>query len=421
MLPSRYHTEIRTGRDADIEEWLAADDKLDRPVLIRQLDPTASAHRRHAFLRSVRQAASISHTHLVDVYAADQNNDVAYGVFEWSGGMTIADRVEAGMAMRTEEFLPNAAGLAEALDALHQRGYVHGGVDASAVFYVAGHPAKLGAFGRPSDEATPRDDVAALAGVLRQAAGGAGSWDDEIGPHVSVILDDAEAGNLTAAELADALHAAPGPGPAPPPTQNWSWRWIGPGGILVALAVAAGVLALLTQRGDEAPFQVPEASTTTEPTVVPTTTIPASRARVSVTEVSVYDPLGDGTEFDRRLPALIDNDPDSAWRTERYFDPLSSIKAGVGIVVGLGNDPRAVTITGSPGTVLELRWTPRAIPPERPSDWETVAAGVLEEGPTSFELAERTGGLWLIWLTGVAEQDEGEFHYSFLQEVRFSR
>ncbi len=421
MLPKRYQTEIRTGRDFDVEVWLAADRTLDRPVLIRQLDPTASSHRRHEFLRSVRQAASISHTHLIDVYAADQSNDVAYAVMEWSGGMTIADRLEARIPMDSKEFLPNAAGLAEALDALHQQGYVHGGVDPTSVFYTTAHPAKLGCFGRPAEGATPRDDVIALASVLQAAAGDAGSWDDDIGPHVSAILGRAQSGEMSAFELAEALHTAPGPGPAPPPTESWSWRWIGPGGILVAVAVAAGILALLTQRGDESPFRVPAASTST--TTIPTTTtsLPTNTQDLPITEVSVYDPLGDGAEFDQRLPQLIDGDQTTGWRTERYFNPLSRIKEGVGIVLGVNGNPSLVSITGSPGTNLEMRWIPTAIAPESPSSWETVATVVLSEGENRVELGDHEGGLWLLWITEVAVQDDGAYHYSFLQEVRFSR
>ncbi|MBT8249806.1 MAG: hypothetical protein KJN81_06050, partial [Acidimicrobiia bacterium] len=62
-----------------------------------------------------------------------------------------------------------------------------------------------------------------------------------------------------------------------------------------------------------------------------------------------------------------------------------------------------------------------AIAPESPDDWEIVAEVVLSEGENRVDLGDREGGLWLLWITEVAVQDNGEFHYSFLQEVRFSR
>lgn len=418
MLPERYRTEVRTGRDHDIEEYLAADDVLDRPVLIRQLDPTASANRRHGFLRSVRQAAAISHTHLIDVYAADQDNEIAYAVLEWAGGMTIADRIEAGIAMDRNDFLPNAAGLAEAVDQLHQRGYVHGSIDTTAIYYTTGHPAKLGAFGRQAEgTADAARDVVDLADVLTSAAGDAGSWDDEIGPHVSAILGTARAGTLSAAELADALHTAPGPSPEAAPKDTWTWRWVGPGGVLLALAIAAAVLALITQDNAENPFRLPDPQATTITNPPTTTTTTSVQPPITITEISIYDPLGDDAEFDQRLPSLTDADPETAWRTERYFDPLSSVKGGVGIVIRLSGQPASMTILGSPTTELEMRWTPTAIAPDSPSDWETVAVATLPAEELVVDLPPRSEGLWLIWLTDVAVQDE--FHFSLLSEVRF--
>ena len=49
-LPDRYQLEIRLGRDGDIEEWLANDSTLDRPVLIRLLGPEVGDPRREEFL-----------------------------------------------------------------------------------------------------------------------------------------------------------------------------------------------------------------------------------------------------------------------------------------------------------------------------------------------------------------------------------
>ena len=44
--------------------------------------------------------------------------------------------------------------------------------------------------------------------------------------------------------------------------------------------------------------------------------------------VFTLDPYGGGGEMDHRLGFLVDGDRDTTWRTERYFDPLSLIKAG---------------------------------------------------------------------------------------------
>ena len=147
-VPDRYALEMRLGRDGDLEEWLATDRSLERPVLLRSLGPESSPERREQFVSSVSDAATATHPHLAKVYAVEKVDGGAYSVSEWTGGATVADRVEADQTFDLEEFLPNAAGLAGALAALHAEGAVHGDIDLSAVTYSAAHAAKLGGFGR---------------------------------------------------------------------------------------------------------------------------------------------------------------------------------------------------------------------------------------------------------------------------------
>ena len=110
-LPERYRLNIRLGSDGDIEEWLAQDESLDRPVLVRYLAAEASLGRRASFLDGVRAAAGLTELHLQKVFAAGETAASAYSVSEWDGGVTFADRMRAGEGLPVEEFLPNAAGM----------------------------------------------------------------------------------------------------------------------------------------------------------------------------------------------------------------------------------------------------------------------------------------------------------------------
>jgi hypothetical protein len=67
------------------------------------------------------------------VFAVELVAGGAYSVSEWTGGATAQDRVDAAQTFEFEEFLPNAAGLAGALAALHQACCIHGGLDLSAI------------------------------------------------------------------------------------------------------------------------------------------------------------------------------------------------------------------------------------------------------------------------------------------------
>jgi serine/threonine-protein kinase len=148
-IPDRYRLEMRLGRDGDIEEWLAADTSLDRPVLIRSLGPDSSPDRRNQFVASVSAAAKAHHPHLAKVFVVEETESGAYSVVEWTGGSSVADRIGASFGIELDEFLPNATGLAAALAELHAAGAVHGSIDLSAIPYTEDHPAKLGGFGRP--------------------------------------------------------------------------------------------------------------------------------------------------------------------------------------------------------------------------------------------------------------------------------
>ena len=356
-LPARYQLEIRLGRDQDVEEWLATDLTLDRPILVRMLGPEVGEQRRRRFLAEVRSLASVTHPHLLEVYAAGTDGEHTWMVAEWAGGVTVADRIQAGTPMPVEEFLPNAAGLADALAALHSLDVVHGDVGAHAVSFAAAHPAKLMPFSHPGPDGSRATDVADLARTLETALSGSetaglapSQLTDAIHRSVDDALGEAKAGQLTAAELAARLKAAPTVSTARR-SQRWSWRWVVPA---LVLGLAAMVITLIGpfEGSEEAPpFALPEPPTTTlPPTTTTTTTLPDIRVIV----VDVLDPSEDG-ERDSELPNLTDGDPTTAWRTERYFAPIALIKPGVGVTFVLDRAPRLLEFDASLGTGYELR------------------------------------------------------------------
>lgn len=428
-LPERYELRIRLGRDHDIEEWLAADTGLDRPVLVRFLGPEADEARAAAFLEAMRGAASTTHVHLAEVYAVGENESGTFAVVEWSGGMTLADRIAAGETVPVEEYLPNAAGLAAALDTLHGAGVIHGSVDPSAIQYSAAHPAKLGSYGRPVQTTSVAADVAGLAEVLTCAITGntdtgvpLSQLAEGISPDVDHALAAAREGTIDAAGLVAAFRAAPSIEPhtesAPP---SWRWLWAGVGLFVAALLLAVVGLALNIDPDSPLLFPATPQPTVTTTTPPPSTTTTSTTVADGVEVLSfsalVHDPFGDGTELDDRLADLADTDPETGWRTERYFDPLQQLKPGVGVVFDVDGDPSAMELVASPGTEFAVSWA--ATPPADFSDWEAAAAGEIDSGPASVSLPDRAGGVWLLWLTDLTPQEGGEYFYSWVYEVRF--
>lgn len=247
-IPDRFRLEMRLGRDDDVEEWLATDVSLDRPVLVRSLGPESSPARRRQFVELVGAVASVTHPNLARVFAVGEVPGGSYAILEWAGGSSLADHLNAGRGVELGEFLPNASGLAGALAALHDAGLAHGAIDPSAISYSLAHPAKIGAFGR-----IPRTDidgdVVALARALEMALtaappGGPPPSEriDGLSPAIDRILRGAQGGAFTAAAMAEALAAAPTPREPAPEPRAGSRRLLYAAIILIVLA--AGLVAL---------------------------------------------------------------------------------------------------------------------------------------------------------------------------------
>lgn len=433
-LPDRFRLEVRLGRDHDIERWLATDVSLDRPVEIRVLGPDAGPERRADFLKAVQGAATVSHPHFTWVYTAGEVPDGVYAVSEWTGAISLADRLAAGETIPVEDFLPNAAGLADALAALHSEGIVHGAIDIESVFHAVAHSAKLGGVGRAPMTHTARDDVRALAVALEEGLTGrppGGPPPSEIIDGLSPVVDDilarARLGLLTARQLSDELSAAPTPTAPPPESPRFARRLLLAAVALVLAASSLVFVGRLLLADSGTPILMPETQTPGQTPVLPSTTVVIVVASsttqppepIAVSTVRSVDPFGEGEENDERLPNLVDGDAATTWRTERYNDPLDALKPGVGFALELAGSAGRVELTGlSAGVDYQLGWSQQ--PPDGPDAWEPVAKGRTLGGDVVLQLPPRGAGWWSVWLTDLPDAPDGG-HLAELSEVRFTR
>jgi hypothetical protein len=346
----------------------------------------------------------------------------AYSVSEWAGGASLADRVGAGRTVDLEEFLPNAAGLAGALAALHSAGATHGHLDLSAISYSAAHPAKLGSFGRPA-RTDQNGDVRALAALLETAVtglppGGPAPSEsiDGFPRTLDRILRQGQSGRLGAGELEKAFLAAPTPRvPQPGPTST-SRRLLLVAAVLVVLAVGLVFLGRLFVGGGPILPVVPTTTESATTTQAPTTT--AAPLQTVIESVSSFDPFGEAGENDEMLPNLVDRDSETTWRTETYQAPLETIKPGLGVVLSVRGSPKTLSLVGfTEGTTFELRWADGS--PSGLDAWERILTARSPEGTAVLTLPSRIDGSWLIWITGLPEDEPGSYSSS-ISEVRFS-
>jgi len=422
-LPERYRLNIRLGSDGDIEEWLASDDNLDRPVLIRYLAPESSPDRHRAFLAGVQSAAALTEIHLQRVFAAGETTASAYSVSEWDGGVTIADRLRVGEGLPVEEFLPNASGMCLALARFHDTGGVHGAIDSSAIHFSAAHPAKLGAFGRTQRWTDQASDTRALSEVLRAAI--TGTEDPTVFPSevidglptsVDSAIRDGIEGTSNARALATQLSSVSYDAPAEhkPPKP---WRTLALFGLIVGLISLIAAVGLAADFDPDSPFLYPVGAESVSPPV----TTPVQIAEVDESEALdataiVYDPFGDGTESDEAVALVFDGNNLTAWTTEAYSKPIREFKDGVGLIFDVDGSPSAMFVTGTPGTTYLVGWA--ATTPSEATGWEHVARGTLQESETRIQLPDRLDGLWRLWLTGLPERPDGSFQ-SRISQVRF--
>jgi serine/threonine protein kinase len=154
-----------------------------------------------------------------------------------------------------------------------------------------------------------------------------------------------------------------------PPGRSWFRLAVVVGAVV--LVVVAVVIAFNLGRGSGVLEDEPEASPSAE------TSAPAEPVRIA--SVSDFDPTGDGSENPDSAALATDGDPQTAWPTVTYYDPLELQKPGVGLLLDLGEPTEVSQVSVSFLTT--------------PTDLEILAA---DEGaatpPTSADALERVAG-----------------------------
>jgi putative peptidoglycan lipid II flippase len=181
-------------------------------------------------------------------------------------------------------------------------------------------------------------------------------------------------------------------------------------GVLVGALVLGGAtllgLDLLRSavNGDEtAGESLATAPTTTASSAPPPA--PAEPTPIAIAGATDFDPAGSGDENPDDTSLAIDGDPETAWNTLTYYDPLELQKSGVGIFVDLGS---SVTVSSlnvqqvSADSDLQIRVAPEAAaePPGTIDDWTVIAE--LEETPEAVPVnldAPVTTRYVLVWFT----------------------
>ena len=134
---------------------------------------------------------------------------------------------------------------------------------------------------------------------------------------------------------------------------------------------------------------------------------------VRIAAVSDFDPGGDPPEENpESAPLAVDGDPQTAWRTSTYFDPINLLKEGVGLRVDLGQPTEVsevdLTLVGGPTSVEVLAAGDGAAAPTSTDGLTQVATQPDAGNRTVLRLDEPTTTRYLVvWLTSLPQVEGG--------------
>ena len=181
LINERYELRNLAGSGGMADVYLAHDEVLDRPVALKLLkDHLAQNHEFvERFRHEARSAASLSHPHIVPVFAWGETGDGTYYiVMEYLPGGTLKDRITSKGALPAHTAAAVALQIAEALQAAHGQGMIHRDIKPHNILITDSGHVQVADFGiARAAEATTISDLGYIIGSAKymspeQAAGG---------------------------------------------------------------------------------------------------------------------------------------------------------------------------------------------------------------------------------------------------------
>jgi serine/threonine-protein kinase len=148
-LGGRYTLEARIGAGGMSTVYRAVDETLQRPVAVKLLnrDVAGEEDQLARFRREARAVAQLSHSNVVGVIDAGEDDGRPYIVFEYIDGETLKDRIRRVGQLPIAESVAYAIEIARALGDAHARRIVHRDVKPQNVLIDAEGTAKVTDFG----------------------------------------------------------------------------------------------------------------------------------------------------------------------------------------------------------------------------------------------------------------------------------
>ncbi len=143
----RFRVEALLGAGGMGEVYRAVDTKLKRTVALKRVGPQfrSDPERIHRMFKEAERASALNHPCVASVYdILEQNTDV-FLVMEYVEGISLRQRMREGIS--PQELTAIAIQCADALQAAHEKGIVHGDVKPENIMLTPGGGVKLLDFG----------------------------------------------------------------------------------------------------------------------------------------------------------------------------------------------------------------------------------------------------------------------------------
>ena len=274
---------------------------------------------------------------------------------------------------------------------------------------------------------------AAVAGAMNRAGSRVGSFGRQVGERAAEKAAERRGFHerITAPNApgltADGERVRPGTGtdtsleppaplvPAEPLTKDESKLALGIVAAFLVLALIIGIVGV-RQIGSNTdldfggvPSRTPSASATASGKPTPGASPSAGGEKLQVLAADGFDPQGDGRENGTRAPRVFDGNPETAWQSEGYGSAaLGGLKQGVGVVVDLGPNVAARSITLTLGNTADVEVYVAG--DKSLSGATKVGEKASASGDVTFPVKAGTQGQYVIvWFTRLTQDDNGRY------------
>ncbi len=158
---AHYKILVKIGEDATGTVYKAQDTEADRFVAIKTLSPsiTANPERRQRVERDAMAASALEHPNIARVYEFSRAGDVEFAVMEAPEGECAYDLLHRERPHR-RQLLLFASQMADALEAAHAAGIIHGPLNPQAIFISPKNQIKFHDFGFGALDPAPESEEA---------------------------------------------------------------------------------------------------------------------------------------------------------------------------------------------------------------------------------------------------------------------